>query len=102
MIEQSLILAAQIDEIAFLVYTDWLEEQGRSDEAEYLRHHEDQSSYSDGNDNNVRGYGMGDGYGYGYGDGSGDGYYDGNGFGDGCGYGDGIGNGGGYGWRSGG
>ena len=93
------------DITAKLVYADWLDEQGDSIRAAWLRadgvlppqattFHGDGHGYGYGSGDG-HGYGSGDGYGYGYGDGHGYGYGsgDGHGYGSGDGHGDGDGHG---------
>ena len=78
--EKALIAATYDDPSGFavLVYADWLEERGRSTEADDVRGRWTEDGYGDG-------YGDGDGYGYGYG--YGDGYSSGHGHNNGNGYG---------------
>ena len=91
-----------------LVYSDWLEEDGRDVEARLWRREPVTSApvydfYGDGyGHGDGYGYGHGDGHGHGHGYGHGDGYgygygYGGDGDGDGYGYGGGYGDGNGYG-----
>ena len=106
--ETSLILYSSVNLVCANLYADWLDENGKGEEAEYLRIelNDLSSRYSNGymgKYGDINRYGSGNGYGGGYGHGNGNGSVNGNGHGNGIGYGYGygygIGNGSGNGNR---